>query len=334
MIAIRGATTVAQDTPEQIRGAVRELLEEIARANDLKEEQLVFLLFSNTEDIRSLYPAKAAREAGFVRPALFSAAEPEIFGSLRLCIRVMALAEKEGEAHHVYLRGASNLRRDLKKFSVALDGPSGSGKSTVAKRIAEKLGILYLDTGAMYRACALQGLRENISFSDAEAVKEMIARINLSVEYAEGTQHTFLGGEDVSEAIRRPEVSMAASAVSAHACVREKMVAMQREIASRMSCVLDGRDIGTEVLPCAELKFYVTASSAVRAKRRYDELKAKGFDVDLEKLREEIEERDRNDSQRAIAPLRKAEDAVLVDTSDMGIDEVVSFILTKIQEKV
>ena len=127
---------------------------------------------------------------------------------------------------------------------------------------------------------------------------------------------------------------MAASAVSAHACVREKMVAMQREIASRMSCVLDGRDIGTEVLPCAEFKFYVTASSAVRAKRRYDELKAKGFDVDLEKLREEIEERDRNDSQRAIAPLRKAEDAVLVDTSDMGIDEVVSFILTKIQEKV
>ena len=154
------------------------------------------------------------------------------------------------------------------------------------------------------------------------------------IEYENGIQHTYLGDRDVSEEIRRPEVSMAASDISALRCVRMKMVDMQREIAAKMSCVLDGRDIGSYVLPNAEFKFYITASVAVRAKRRYSELKAKGYDVDLNMLEKEIEQRDRNDSTREFSPLVQADDAVYVDTSDMTVEQVVSFIKSKIQEKV
>ena len=334
MLAIRGATTITADEPQQIREAVAQLLREIAEKNRLRAEEMLFILFSNTADIRSLYPAKAAREAGFVSPALFSAAEPDIAGALPLCIRVLVLAEKEGKAAHVYLRGAASLRKDLKKFAVALDGPSGSGKSTVAKLLAEKFDILYLDTGAMYRACALYAARAGLSEFTEEAVRPLLASLPLRVEYIDGAQHTMLGEEDVSEAIRRPEVSMAASRISALRCVREKMVEMQRKIASERSCVLDGRDIGSFVLPNAPFKFFVTASSKVRAERRCKELRAKGFAVELGAIQKEIEERDANDMNREFSPLVRAEDAVLVDTSDLTIGEVVDTICKKIQEKV
>ena len=334
MLAIRGATTITADEPQQIREAVAQLLREIAEKNRLRAEEMLFILFSNTADIRSLYPAKAVREAGFVSPALFSAAEPDIAGALPLCIRVLVLAEKEGKAAHVYLRGAASLRKDLKKFAVALDGPSGSGKSTVAKLLAEKFDILYLDTGAMYRACALYASRAGLSEFTEEAVRPLLASLPLRVEYIDGAQHTMLGEEDVSEAIRRPEVSMAASRISALRCVREKMVEMQRKIASERSCVLDGRDIGSFVLPNAQFKFYVTASSKVRAERRCKELRAKGFAVELGAIQKEIEERDANDMNREFSPLVRAEDAVLVDTSDLTIGEVVDTICKKIQEKV
>ena len=332
MKAIRGATTVASDSPENIRAAVRELLLAIQEKNSLRDEDIIFLLFSNTSDIHSLYPAKAAREAGFLHGALFSAAEPAIDGSLPLCIRVMVLAETE-KAVHVYLHGVAALRKDLQRFAIALDGPSGSGKSTIAKILAKELNILYLDTGAMYRACALKVLSVGIPF-DEQSVAPVLESMDLRVEYIDGAQHTFLDGRDVSEEIRRPEVSMAASNVSALPCVRKKLVEMQRKIAERMSCVLDGRDIGTHVLPHAEFKFFLTADAAVRAKRRYDELKAKGFSVDLAQLQKEIEERDRNDSTRAVSPLRRADDAILVDTSCLTIEQVVATIRRKIQEKV
>ena len=333
MKGIRGATTVGADTPEEIRKAVKELLDETVRKNNLKEEEIVCILFSNTSDIRSLYPAKAAREAGYSHTALYSSLEPEMDGALPLCIRMLLLAECE-RAEHVYLRGAKGLRKDLKKFAVALDGPSGSGKSTIAKLLAKAHNILYLDTGAMYRACALKALREGIGQVTEEKVKPLMDGLDLRIEYKGGTQHTVLDGEDVSEAIRRPEVSMAASDISALRCVREKMVEMQRRIAGEQSCVLDGRDIGSFVLPDAEFKFYVTAKSSVRAKRRYDELRAKGFAVDLAALQKEIEQRDKNDSTREFSPLCKAADAVEVDTSDMTIDEVLAFIENKIQERV
>ncbi len=333
MKAIRGATTISADTPAEIKDAVGELLIQMREQNGLTDENMICILFSNTSDIKSAYPAKAAREAGFYSCALFSSLEPEIERALPLCIRVMILAEIENPVP-VYLRGAANLRKDLKKFAIALDGPSGSGKSTVAKMLARKLNILYLDTGAMYRACALKAIGENVERFTEDAVAPLIENIALDIQYTDGTQRTILDGEDVSEKIRRPEVSMAASAISALPCVRIKMVEMQREIARKMSCVLDGRDIGTHVLPDAPFKFFVTASSRVCAKRRYDELRQKGYDVEYDNVLQEIEERDYNDSHRAFSPLRQAEDAVVVNTDEMNAQEVLDFIVRKIQEKV
>ena len=334
MKAIRGAITVEKDSPEQIREAVRELLNEIYQQNQLTEENTVCILFSNTADLRSFYPAKAAREAGFYSGALFSALEPEISGALSHRIRVMILAETERAAKHVYLRGAANLRRDYRKFSVALDGPSGSGKSTVAKMLAQKLNILYLDTGAMYRACALKAVQENVSEFTESNIAPLMNNIDLKIDYKDGSQITLLDGIDVSEKIRRPEVSLAASAISALYCVRNKMVEMQREIAAKMSCVLDGRDIGSYVLPDATFKFYITADSYIRAQRRYDELTAKGFKVEFDTLRKEIEERDYNDSHRKFSPLKRADDAILIETDKLSAEEVVSSILKKIHEKI
>ncbi len=215
-----------------------------------------------------------------------------------------------------------------KIFSIALDGPSGSGKSTVAKKLSQTLNILYLDTGAMYRATAIKVLSLGVDTFDEEKIKTFIDDIDLQIKYIDGTQRTFLDGIDVSEKIREPHVSMAASNVSSLKCVRLKMVEMQREIAQTMSCVLDGRDIGSYVLPNADYKFYVTACVGVRALRRYKELVEKGHNVDLKSLEKEIEQRDFNDSNRDFAPLRMADDAVLIDTSDMTVEEVVDKILS------
>ena len=333
MKAIRGAVTVAADTPEEIRGAVDSLLSEIRKRNKINVEDIVCIMLSSTGDITSLYPAKAARECGFVCP-LFSSLEPPIKGSLPLCIRAMVLAETD-IAVPVYLRGAAILRRDLtERLVIALDGPAGSGKSTAARNLAKELDILYLDTGAMYRACALACKEAGVDVSDESAVCALMDKIDLRVEYRDGRQVTMLGDRDVSEEIRSPGMSQLASEVSALACVRSAMVAMQRRIASEMSCVLDGRDIGTNVLPDARYKFFVTASDEVRARRRLEEDRAKGYDERYEDVLRDIRERDRRDSERAIAPLKCAEDAVVVDTSDMSPEEVVQFIRNKIQEKI
>lgn len=218
-----------------------------------------------------------------------------------------------------------------KKITIALDGPSGSGKSTVAKELSKKLNILYLDTGAMYRATAVKAISLGIDTLDDKGVETFIHNIDLKIKYVDGAQRTFLDGVDVSEKIREPHVSMAASNISSLKSVRLKMVEMQRKIASEVSCVLDGRDIGSFVLPDAEYKFYVTATVAVRAKRRFDELKAKGHDVDYNQLEQEIEQRDYNDKHRDFAPLVKANDAVEIDTSEMSVNEVVGKILSYIK---
>ncbi len=219
-----------------------------------------------------------------------------------------------------------------KIIRIALDGPSGSGKSTIAKRLSQKLNILYLDTGAMYRATALKAIALGIDTFDETGVLTFIDDINLVIKYIDGAQHTFLDGEDVSERIREPHVSMAASNISSLKCVRLKMVDMQRKIASQMSCVLDGRDIGSYVLPNADFKFYITASSEVRADRRYKELTLKGHKVDFNELKKEIEQRDYNDKNRDFAPLKKAEDAVEIDTSFMNIEQVIGKVLSYIEK--
>ncbi len=333
MTVIRGATTIPEDTPMEIKKAVKELLEQIESRNGLKRDEIVSLVFSSTSDIHSYYPAKAAREAGFESCSLFSAQEPDIDGGLPLCIRAMLFVGKNLDPKHVYLRGARILRKDLAgKINIAIDGPAGSGKSTVAKMLAHDYGILYLDTGAMYRACALKVLSEGADVEDEARIVDIMKDVKLDVVFEDGMQKTLLDGTDVSEEIRKPHVSMAASAVSKHPSVRMHMTEKQREIASRMSCVLDGRDIGTFVLPEADFKFYLTASPRVRARRRYDELVAKGYQVDFEELLADIVRRDEQDSTRALAPLKKADDAVEIDTSDMSVEEVLAAVKKIIQE--
>ncbi len=336
MTILRGATTVEKDCKEEILSAVKEMLEDIFAQNSLQKEQVKGFLFSLTSDIHAFHPAKAARECGYDFAPLFACVEPDIEGGLPRCIRLMLFTEGVKEpVKHVYLKEAKTLRKDVSEiFNVALDGPAGSGKSTIAKALAKDYNILYLDTGAMYRACALKAIKSGVDVQNESAVNALLKDLNVKVEYRDGVQHTILDGEDVSSTIRENAVSMAASHISAHPAVREKMVEMQRQIASEMSCVLDGRDIGSVVLPFAKFKFFVTAKSEVRAKRRYDELLSRGQQVDFDALHAEIIQRDKQDSERKFAPLKKAEDAVEVDTSYMTADEVVAYIKGKIQERI
>lgn len=216
-------------------------------------------------------------------------------------------------------------------INIALDGPAGSGKSTVAKKVAKELDILYLDTGAMYRACALKCLLSGVDVKDTDGVKKIMNGIDVKVEYKDGSQVTLLDGKDVSFDIRKPEISMMASTVSAHRFVREKMAEIQRNIASSMDCILDGREIGSYVLPNANFKYYITADSKVRAERRYKELLERGEKVDFDKLHEEIIQRDYNDSHREFAPLKRVLDAKFIDTSDLTADEVVEIIVNDVR---
>ena len=209
-------------------------------------------------------------------------------------------------------------------FSIAIDGPSGAGKSSVARAVAEKLGAMYLDTGAMYRAVGLYMLKNGVPLNDASAIAANCPGVDVRVGYGkDGQQCVYLGEEDVSKAIRAAEVSLAASSVSTVPAVRERMVALQRGIAQGHSVVMDGRDIGTKVLPDATLKVFLTASAEVRARRRFHELAQKGMPEPYEKVLEELVRRDDVDTHRAASPLRMAEDAVEVDCSQMTLDEVV-----------
>ena len=212
----------------------------------------------------------------------------------------------------------------MKKINIAIDGPAGAGKSTIAKSLAKSRNMVYVDTGAMYRAIGLYCSRKGIAGDDEAAVVNELDNITVSLAYENGEQVVYLNGENVNGLIRTPEAGNMASAVSVFPKVRAKMVELQQGLAAITSVVMDGRDIGTVVLPDAEVKIYLTASSAVRAKRRYDELVAKGMECDLATLQKEIEERDYRDMNRETSPLRQAEDAVLLDTSDLSIDEVVT----------
>ena len=208
-------------------------------------------------------------------------------------------------------------------YQIAIDGPAGAGKSTVAKAVAKRLGYIYVDTGAMYRAMALHLLRQGVDTGDAAAVSAASRHADITISYADGVQQVLLNGENVTGLLRTEEVGNMASVSSANPDVRAKLVELQQALAARENVVMDGRDIGTCVLPQADVKVYLTASAAFRAKRRYDELQAKGESCDLAAIEEDIRERDERDMTRAISPLRQAEDAVLVDSSDMTVEEVI-----------
>ena len=212
-------------------------------------------------------------------------------------------------------------------YSIAIDGPAGAGKSTIARMAAEELGFIYVDTGAMYRAMALYFIRNGISGSDEEAVAAACKDIDISIEYQDGEQIVLLGSENVNAFIRTEEVSMMTSDISKYAAVRKKLLDVQRNLARTKDVIMDGRDIGTCVLPDASTKIYLTASASERARRRYKELEAKGAICDLEKIKQGIILRDEQDMNREISPLRQAEDAVLLDSSDLSIEEAVSAVI-------
>lgn len=215
-------------------------------------------------------------------------------------------------------------------INIAIDGPAGAGKSTIAKLIAKEKGFIYLDTGAMYRALAVYALKNGVDPLDEKAVDKLIVGVNMDIKYIDGVQHIIVCGEDVTSKIRENHVSKAASDISAHPSVRIKLVELQREFAKNHDVVLDGRDIGTFVLPDTPYKFYLTASEEVRAMRRVKDLAERGQTVEYNTVLEEIKQRDYNDSHRQFAPLRQADDAVFIDSSDMSIEEVKDFILSKI----
>ncbi|MCQ2492619.1 MAG: (d)CMP kinase [Lachnospiraceae bacterium] len=217
-------------------------------------------------------------------------------------------------------------------YSIAIDGPAGAGKSTIAKRIAKELNFIYVDTGAMYRSIALYFLRKGTDPADVEAIAAECPNIKVTLAYEDGAQQVLLNGENVTGFIRNEEVGNMASKTSAIPAVRAALLDLQRDMAKTADILMDGRDIGTNVLPNADLKIYLTASSAVRAKRRYDELVAKGETCDINKIEEDIITRDKQDMSREIAPLKQAEDAVLVDSSDMNIDEVVEAIKAEFEK--
>ncbi len=219
-------------------------------------------------------------------------------------------------------------------YSVAIDGPSGAGKSTVAKAVAKKLGISYIDTGAIYRTIGLYAYRKNIDALDSEGVVALLPEIEIEIGFEDGVQQMFLNKENVSGKIREHIISHYASAVSAIPQVRAFLLELQRGFAKTQSVIMDGRDIGTVVLPCADVKIFLTASAEERARRRCDELTAKGTEIDYATVLRDIEERDYRDSHREIAPLRPAEDSVLIDTSAMGIEEVIDNIIKIVAERV
>lgn len=226
----------------------------------------------------------------------------------------------------------------MNKISIAIDGPAGVGKSTIAKMLAEELEYVYVDTGALYRAIAVFLSDCGISPDDLQEKKiaDLIRDIRVEIRYEDGTQHVLVNGTDVTGRLRTQEISRMASVTSAIPCVREKLLDLQRELAEKYDVIMDGRDIGTVVLPQATLKLFLTASAYVRAKRRYDQLKESGIlgDETLSSIQKEIEERDYQDSHREIAPLKPADDAVIVDSSDLSMEEEIRMILSHLKEKI
>lgn len=218
--------------------------------------------------------------------------------------------------------------------SIAIDGPAGAGKSSIAKALSKRLGYIYIDTGAMYRAVALFFVENNVSDGTDSRIESLLDKLEISIKYEDGAQKVILNGEDVTDKLRLEEIGKLASKFSAIGSVREKLVALQRKLAQKENVVMDGRDIGTVVLPNADLKIYLSASPKVRAKRRYLELLEKGHtDLDINEIEDEIIKRDEADMNREISPLKQADDAYYLDSSDMTLEEVVSKILSMVKEE-
>ena len=218
-------------------------------------------------------------------------------------------------------------------MKIAIDGPAGAGKSTISKEVAKKLGIIYIDTGAMYRAIGLAAVRSGIDTKDADGVKSVLDKVDITISHSDGTQQIFLNGENVSEEIRLPEISVAASNVAVIPEVRLKLVELQRSLAERCDVIMDGRDIGTTVFPNAELKIFMNADPMVRASRRAADMQAKGEKADIDEVLANLKERDYIDSHREVSPLTQAPDAVVLDNSSMTMDDQMEWVLDLIEKR-
>ncbi|MDR1559267.1 MAG: (d)CMP kinase [Clostridiales bacterium] len=337
MIAIRGAITVDDNTREEILSSARILLSEIIKSNRLEIRRIVSVIFSATNDLNRAYPAEAARELGITEAGLMCLGEMYVEGSLPKCLRVMVLAETGNErrgARHIYMKEAARLRPEYAKFfAVAVDGPAGVGKGTLAKKLAEALGFIYVDTGAMYRAVGYFCLKENISLTDSKLVENALAGMSLSVENRNSIQRVLLNGVDVTDELRAPEVSDASSKVAAIPAVREKLLITQRKTAEGNNIVMEGRDIGTRVLPDADIKIYLDADIDERARRRLKDMADMGVRANFAEIRRNLEDRDRRDTLREHSPLKRADDAVLIDSTHMSTLQVIEAALGIIYDK-
>ncbi len=338
--SVRGAITIEKNTRDDILNNTEMLLNEIFKANGISESDVVNIIFTATKDIDAAYPAVAARGLGIIHAGLVCMQEMYVEGSLNMCIRVLVMAETDkaqDELIHVYLKGAKRLRPDISfkesNFSVAIDGPAGSGKSTIAKMAAKELGFLYADTGAMYRAVGLYCLDNSIDCENKNAVISALDNIDISIINENNSQRLILNGVDSTDLLRSREVSKVSSIVAEIEEVRKKLVRIQKEIAEKASIVMDGRDIGTNVLPKANVKIYMDADVDSRVKRRCGEFEQKGIEYNVSQVREEIIQRDERDKNREHSPLMQAEDAVYIDTSNMNIDEVFKKVSAIIKEK-
>lgn len=326
LYALRGAITTSKNNKQEILDQTRRLLNEIMERNRLQMEDIVSVIFTATKDLDAVYPAVAARELGMTSIPLSCCQEMHVACSLPKCIRVLMHIQLQNERPliPVYLNKAVSLRPDLAILTIAIDGPAGAGKSTVAKILADKLDILYLDTGAMYRAMGLKVIESGGNPRNPKDVLPLLPKTNIKVQYDKGIQRIFLDGRELSNEIRTQQISTAASDVGTIPQVRQKLVELQQKIATENSLIMDGRDIGTYVMPNASLKIFLTASPEERARRRWEELKQKGTETEYQKVLQDINQRDCNDTNRVYAPLQKAEDAVLIDTTNKNIDQVVN----------
>lgn len=337
---IRGAITAEKNNKECIWQNTKIMLNKIIEVNNLNINDIVSVLFTCTRDLDEAYPAVAARELGIVDAALMCVQEMYVKGSLEMCIRVALNIEsdkKQSEMKHVYLKGAERLRPDIVKKSkteaIAIDGPAGSGKSTVAKLISKEMGYIYVDTGAMYRTVGLYCINNGINLEDNKSIIKALPLIDINLEFDMGIQKIYLNGNDVTDEIRIQTVANAASKVAAIPEVRELLINLQRKIADKNKVVMDGRDIGTNVLKNARVKIYLDAAVEERAKRRCNELSEKGISFDYNNIEEEIIKRDDYDKNREANPLRIACDAVVIDTTGLSVEQVKNEIMEIIKSK-
>lgn len=328
MVVIRGAVD-AQNTASSVINQSKILLEEIINVNNLDKKEIKCILFTVTQDLDKAYPALAARYIGLNDTALICINEMLVEGQMLGVIRLSIFYNDDIEKKDVYLGKTQSLRKDKymsNNIKVAIDGPTSAGKSTIAKLLAEKLKINYVDTGSMYRALTLKVLNNNIDPKSEEAVVALAEKTK--IDYFEN--HIFLDGLCVDDKIRNELIDKNVSYVCQYRDVRKRLVSLQREIASKSSVIMDGRDIGTVVLKDADYKFFLTASADVRAKRRYKEYLEEGLDVNFEDIKKDLIRRDDYDSHREVDPLVKASDAIEVNTDDKNIDETVALMLSYI----